>query len=363
MKDYTMNEVSTELDAVLGLDDVAQEGLFSKPKTADELVTKVQKRVDKLKTVEACDDLLAKMKTEVEKYNACLKGMSAAAKEFAAGTIDKKELAAKIAPFAKELKNSHDILSVGQVAADKKNATDEEIAKLRDFLTGATSLISKKKAELKAAPVAESAMSIESFLNALDDAEIAEEAIGAEAGAAIAVGVYYAALIALVLAIKTPKEKAVAMAKKSKFSKAAKENVKSAKKAAKGRNYAEAIDYYKKAKTNFASIGELIRDIPNTAVTGKINVEGQDSAMSASAVKADAINWVTNKILACDNAIKKITDKQEKHETTSNVNESALLTEALAAFELALESVTVEEVVEEEEDSDIDVALTDELDD
>ena len=58
-----------------GYDDIADEGFFFKPKSTEKLLAQVQKKANKLKSVEDCDDLLSKLKTEAAKFNECLKGM------------------------------------------------------------------------------------------------------------------------------------------------------------------------------------------------------------------------------------------------------------------------------------------------
>ena len=132
-----------------GYDDIADEGFFFKPKSTEKLLAQVQKKANKLKSVEDCDDLLSKLKTEAAKFNECLKGMQDAAKSFKNGEITKKELSAKIKPYSKELKNSCSILTLGKVVNDNRNVTDEEIQKVRDFIKGATDIIKTKKNELK----------------------------------------------------------------------------------------------------------------------------------------------------------------------------------------------------------------------
>lgn len=182
--DMSYENISDGLDAILNDDDfsldtaieseqmvggfmsedgIAEEGLIFKPKTTEKLLKSVESRAKKLKTVEDCDDLLAKLKTEATKFNECLTGMRKAAQDFKDGNIDKKELSAKIKPFSTELKNSCSILTLGKVVDNKKNVTDEEIQKVKDFIEGATEIISKRRSEIESAGTSASGAS-ESYI-------------------------------------------------------------------------------------------------------------------------------------------------------------------------------------------------------
>lgn len=148
-----IDEQNAALEAMLSeMDDmdysIAEEGLFSKPKSADDMIAKVQKSVNKrCKTVEDCDDFLAKLKVEEQKFNASLKTMKAAAIQFQKDG-DKKALKAAIKPAKAELAKTCSIISLKDVGS-ADNITDEEIKKLKGFLTGARKVVAEKKKELK----------------------------------------------------------------------------------------------------------------------------------------------------------------------------------------------------------------------
>lgn len=153
---FDMNSLLSELDeenAALeslmnDLDnlDVAEEGLFSKPKSVDQLLAKVQKTVDKkCKTAEAAQAMLDKLNGEKKKYNDAWKKMRDAAAQFKDGKIDKKGLQAIIKPAAKDLKKTCDIINITEINTNKTDdITDEEVQKLRDFLTGAEQILADK---------------------------------------------------------------------------------------------------------------------------------------------------------------------------------------------------------------------------
>lgn len=127
---------------------VAVEGLFSKPKTAEALLTKMQKKVGRLKTIGACDDMLRALDVESKKFNAAISGIARAQREFQK-TNDKKALKQAAGPILKDLNKSCKILKLKSISSDPKNINQEEIKKLRDFISGSKQLINARKQILK----------------------------------------------------------------------------------------------------------------------------------------------------------------------------------------------------------------------
>lgn len=143
-----LDEQNLALESMIAEMDIAQEGLF-KPKSLDQMLSKVQKQVNKkCKSVDACDDLLAKLKGEEAKFNSSLKTMKNAALQFKADG-DKKALKAAIGPASKELKKTCNIINLNDVVDDKQDVTDADIKKLHDFLVGTRKIINEKKKALK----------------------------------------------------------------------------------------------------------------------------------------------------------------------------------------------------------------------
>ena len=159
--------------------DPATEGLFSKPKTLDEMLANVKKTIDKkCKTSEDCDDWLAKIKGEEEKFNTAIKNLQEATKKYQEDG-DKKALKATCKPILKNLKKTCNILSMKDISDDAENITEDELKKLRDFLVGAKKIISDKAAELSDGGCGDGGCggSCESFLAMLQDCTPAEEAL------------------------------------------------------------------------------------------------------------------------------------------------------------------------------------------
>lgn len=143
-----LDEQNLALESMIAEMDIAQEGLF-KPKSLDQMLSKVQKQVNKkCKSVDACDDLLAKLKGEEAKFNSSLKTMKNAALQFKADG-DKKALKAAIGPASKELKKTCNIINLNDVVDDNQDVTDADIKKLHDFLVGTRKIINEKKKALK----------------------------------------------------------------------------------------------------------------------------------------------------------------------------------------------------------------------
>lgn len=166
--------------------DPATEGLFSKPKTLDQMLANVKKTIDKkCKTPEDCEDWLAKVKGEEEKFNEAIKALQDATKKYQDDN-DQKALKATCKPILKNLKKTCNILSMKDISADAENITEEELKKLRDFLVGAKKIINDKAAECTSGNCSKgsescSSSSCESFLAMLQGNEcvdIATEALG-----------------------------------------------------------------------------------------------------------------------------------------------------------------------------------------
>lgn len=128
--------------------EIVVEGLFSKPKTAEALLEKMQKKVNKLKTIGACDDMLRQLDTESKKFNNAISSLKNAAAEYQE-TNDKKALRSTAGPILKELNKTCKLLKLKNIASDSKNITQEEIAKLHDFISGSKQLINARKKTLK----------------------------------------------------------------------------------------------------------------------------------------------------------------------------------------------------------------------
>lgn len=164
--------------------DPATEGLFSKPKTLDEMLANVKKTIDKkCKTSEDCEDWLAKIKGEEEKFNTAIKNLQEATKKYQEDG-DKKALKATCKPILKNLKKTCNILSMKDISEDAGNITEDELKKLRDFLVGAKKIISDKAEELSDCGCGDGegaeegcGSSCESFLAMLQDCTPAEEAL------------------------------------------------------------------------------------------------------------------------------------------------------------------------------------------
>lgn len=166
-----MNEVSYA--------QVAQEGLFTKKKTVDDLLAKAQKKVTKLKTVEDVNAKLQAVDESGKAVNTALRQMNDAAKKLSAGKISDTDFKTAIKDASKSVSGPIKTLyaQLGNVVESNKNVTSDEVKAFNQYLSGLKKLLSARAKELKGAAT-ESYDDIEdpdlrAALEALD-AELAE---------------------------------------------------------------------------------------------------------------------------------------------------------------------------------------------
>lgn len=285
--------------------EAANESIFTGPKEAEKVLAKVQKKIDKCKTVEECSVLQAQVKNEAAKFNDCMKTMVKAAKDFKAGTIDKKALEEKIAPCVTELKKNCEILKFGEFVGNKKKSlTDEDISNLHAFLVGFLKAVNKKKAELSGngGAAKESVTEADKF------------AAGCES---------------LMININNPDQPATEAFEKTKMTlrirfskdrKAAKLLMKQAKGYMKEKNYDEAISTYKKAKAAFKELISQLKAVPDYDFTGIIghqvgsigDKKTENHGEAPTVLKADTTELFKNYMTKCDERIQKCTILKKK---------------------------------------------------
>lgn len=303
-------------------DDVtpAEEGLLHHdPKPAEKMLAKAQGKVNRCKTVEDCDDLLAKVKSEGEKFNDCMETMKKAAQELNAGTIDKDEFGKKIKPCVQEMKKNCELLSFGNIVGGHKNdLTDEDIKNLHDFISGFAKLVEEKKAELKKSPESEATESFiascESFKLNLDGATPANEGLFDK--------------------VEDPKYLQVKQIKYSKTAKLAKQTIQEAGKLLKKKNFNGAIEKYEEAKNYFKALISQTKQIPDeeiTKVVGPVTssasttlvagyplvIHGKDTvktttAKGPGAAKKNHLKYLQDMIDRCDAYIMKVKNKEDE---------------------------------------------------
>lgn len=153
---------------VASYNQVAQEGLFTKKKTVEDLLATAQKKVSRLKTVEDVDAKLQAVNESGKAVNTTLKTMADAAKKRAAGSMDDKEFAAAIKEASKTIASPIKTLyaKLGNVVESKASVTSDEIQAFQKYLSGLKKLLNDRKKELAKASAAK-----ESY-DDIDDPEI-----------------------------------------------------------------------------------------------------------------------------------------------------------------------------------------------
>ena len=141
---------------VASYNQVAQEGLFTKKKTVEDLLATAQKKVSRLKTVEDVDAKLQAVNESGKAVNTTLKTMADAAKKRAAGSMDDKEFKAAIKDASKSIASPIKTLysKLGNVVENKAGVTSDEIQAFQKYLSGLKKLLNDRKKELAKASAA-----------------------------------------------------------------------------------------------------------------------------------------------------------------------------------------------------------------
>lgn len=137
---------------------VAQEGLFTKKKSVDDLLATAQKKISKMKTMEEVDSKLQAVNESGKAVNTALRTMSDAAKKRSAGKMDDKAFKAAVAGASKSISSPIKALyaKLGNVVENKNSVTSDEIKAFQSYLSGLKKLLLNRKKALKAGPASES---------------------------------------------------------------------------------------------------------------------------------------------------------------------------------------------------------------
>lgn len=137
---------------------VAQEGLFTKKKSVEDLLATAQKKISKMKTMEEVDSKLQAVNESGKAVNTALRTMSDAAKKRSAGKMEDKEFKAAVAGASKSIASPIKALytKLGNVVENKNSVTSDEIKAFQSYLSGLKKLLLERKKALKAGPASES---------------------------------------------------------------------------------------------------------------------------------------------------------------------------------------------------------------
>lgn len=309
-------------------DDLAMEGIFSKPKTSDAIVAKMQKNVKKLKTVEACDSYLEQLNNEASKFNEAIKSLQSAASEYQTSQ-DKKALKASVKPVLANLKKTCKLLKISSISGDPKNISEEEIKKLHDVITGAKAAVQSRKQELQSGGSANESFMDDNFLFELQSDDIAEESLAED------FDTYMDYVDAATEGILEPNLKRAHRIQTGEVAKKIAGVVKQARKATKAKEYDEAIKLYQQAKQGYKGLLASARKLPEYKA-GVSRFSGKEKDHPKQSFKLDAINWCITKISECDDAIEKIQNRRMKNERKAG--EKAARAEKKAAKRAAKEN-------------------------
>lgn len=346
--DDNMNtgETGTQGESFVVTDDafgyeIVVEGLFSKPKTAEEMLTKMQKKVGKLKTIGACDDMLRQLDNESKNFNNAINALKQATASYQESN-DKKTYRKTAGPVLKGLNKTCKLLKIKSIASDPKNITQDEIKKLHDFIVGAKQLIRARKKALAGGGANESYLDDDDMLMMLqsddyDFDDIADEALIEDfddADQTIAIATE---------GIIDPDVKRAHRIKFGEKKRQIKSVVKKARQAKKAKDFKTSIELYREAKSGYKGLLAEAKKLPDRAAN-MYNAGGlpTGTGKKSSGAKVKLINWCIKKMGECDNAIEAIQNKQMKIER-----------KAATAAESYMEDVyAYESIIENLEDDD-----------
>lgn len=356
-------------------DEFAMEGVFSKPKSSEALLAKMQKNVKKLKTIGQCDDMLRKLNDEAAKFNSSIKELQAASAQYSQDN-DKKALKATCKPILSNLKKTCSLLKISSIATDPKNITQEELTKLRDVITGAKAAVKARRDEIKNGGAASESFMDEDFLFEMQCDDVAEESLIED------FDTYMDYVDAATEGVLEPNLKRSIRIQTGEVAKKLAGIVKQARKATKAKEYDEAIKLYQQAKQGYKGLMASAKKLPEYK-GGTSVYSGKARDHMKQRFKLDAINWCIQRISDCDDAIEKIQNRRMKNERKAGEKEARAerkaakaaakaekkaakqnpVSESMMELEDALEALDSYDVYDEDTDYDYDDNYSDDYDD
>ena len=145
-----MGDYTSDLDQALADLDDAMEGMFCSPETCVEtLLNKVRESLKgKVTTVEAADELSAKMDSEIVAINKCLTDISSAMAQVRNGTITKDAAKEIITPCVTTIKSKCTALGLNDELSPDNDICPKEVEMLREFVVGCKNLIDEHRSAL-----------------------------------------------------------------------------------------------------------------------------------------------------------------------------------------------------------------------
>lgn len=127
-----------------------QEGLFTKKKTVDELLSTAQKKISKMKSPSEVSAKLKDVNTVGKQINTALRSMSTAAKKCASGKISEKDFKISVSEASKSIASPVKTLyaSLGNIVENKKSVTSDEIKAFQAYLSGLKRLLNEQKKKI-----------------------------------------------------------------------------------------------------------------------------------------------------------------------------------------------------------------------
>ncbi len=308
----TISAYESMLDSAMieiGLESMFGEGVVA------QLIAKARTKIEtECTTVELCDEFSEKLQVETAKFNGALDNMKLAAEEHKTDQITKSEFVARVQPYLAELRNSCNILNISDIDdVDSEGVSDSDVANLRAFILGVAEIISTRREDLSRSQGGDTPTeSIESFIDYLDNLEIATEAIDVQA---------------VKDGFKKKKDEAVATVAKAKA-------------AFKEGSYTKASALYAKAKSMFGSLGQNAKKVAKDTE--------QENRLKKSFAAAAA---------KCESAIAKIKKKKVAKESFLDGFDFSFESDIELDEEVVLEMDELDEDETEDIEEDVDEAF------
>lgn len=144
----------------------ANEALFDAEQTTEALLDAIRTNVNSnVNSIDAAAALENKLSEQAASFNQCLTTMANAYRKCEAGEITREQAMDECKPCVDALKSHCEALNLSGVSVGSGDITEEEIAMLREVITGAKDIVAARKRELEDCPI--NSVASEGFMSSL----------------------------------------------------------------------------------------------------------------------------------------------------------------------------------------------------
>lgn len=151
-----------------GYTGAANEALFDAEQTTEALLDAIRTNVNaNVNSIDAAAALENKLSEQAASFNQCLTTMANAYRKCEAGEISREQAMDECKPCVDALKSHCEALNLSGVSVGSGDITEEEIAMLREVITGAKDIVAARKRELEDCPI--NSVASEGFMSSLGE--------------------------------------------------------------------------------------------------------------------------------------------------------------------------------------------------